>query len=48
MIERNTPVGPVERRRPGTSLRRGDRVGNFVEVQHTELGADSKANNPTY
>ncbi|OGT69673.1 MAG: UDP-N-acetylglucosamine diphosphorylase/glucosamine-1-phosphate N-acetyltransferase [Gammaproteobacteria bacterium RIFCSPHIGHO2_12_FULL_45_9] len=41
-------VGPFARIRPGTVLETGSRVGNFVEVKNTTLGAESKANHLAY
>jgi len=44
----DTVVGPFARIRPGTVLGRAARVGNFVEVKKSELGADSKVNHLSY
>jgi len=41
-------VGPLGRLRPGAVLGRGAKVGNFVEVKNTVLGAGSKANHLAY
>ncbi|WP_285907411.1 bifunctional UDP-N-acetylglucosamine diphosphorylase/glucosamine-1-phosphate N-acetyltransferase GlmU [Pseudodesulfovibrio pelocollis] len=41
-------VGPYARLRPGTVLRTGARVGNFVEVKKTVLGEGAKASHLTY
>lgn len=41
-------VGPLGRLRPGAVLERGAKVGNFVEVKNTVLGAGSKANHLAY
>lgn len=41
-------VGPFARLRPGTILRRGAKVGNFVEIKKSELGEDVKASHLTY
>ncbi|MCP4655316.1 MAG: UDP-N-acetylglucosamine diphosphorylase/glucosamine-1-phosphate N-acetyltransferase [bacterium] len=41
-------VGPFARLRPATVLAPGARVGNFVEVKKSRLGAGSKANHLTY
>ncbi len=48
VIENGAAVGPFARLRPGTILRTQAKVGNFVEVKNTELGAESKANHLTY
>ncbi|MFY9268732.1 MAG: bifunctional UDP-N-acetylglucosamine diphosphorylase/glucosamine-1-phosphate N-acetyltransferase GlmU [Candidatus Manganitrophaceae bacterium] len=47
-IESDASVGPFAHLRPGTVLRKGAKVGNFVEVKKTELGEGSKANHLTY
>jgi len=41
-------VGPFARLRPASRLLQGARVGNFVEVKHSELGAGSKVNHLAY
>ncbi len=41
-------VGPFARLRPATVLGPGARIGNFVEVKKTRVGAGSKANHLTY
>ena len=41
-------VGPFARLRPGAVLMRQAKVGNFVEVKATTLGAGAKASHLTY
>jgi bifunctional UDP-N-acetylglucosamine pyrophosphorylase/glucosamine-1-phosphate N-acetyltransferase len=41
-------IGPFARLRPGAELGQGSRVGNFVEVKNSRLGAGAKANHLTY
>ena len=41
-IENNVTVGPYARLRPGTILKSGSRVGNFVEVKKSIIGKKSK------
>ena len=41
-------VGPFARLRSGTHLKAGARVGNFVELKKTALGAGSKAMHLAY
>ncbi|NNJ97164.1 MAG: bifunctional UDP-N-acetylglucosamine diphosphorylase/glucosamine-1-phosphate N-acetyltransferase GlmU, partial [Gammaproteobacteria bacterium] len=48
MIDKRVEVGPFARIRPGTHLKEGCKVGNFVEVKNTQLGFGSKANHLTY
>ncbi|EQD67149.1 UDP-N-acetylglucosamine pyrophosphorylase, partial [mine drainage metagenome] len=45
---RNVRIGPFARIRPETSLGEGDRIGNFVEIKNSRMGADSKANHLSY
>lgn len=48
VVETGVSVGPYARLRPGTVLKAGSRVGNFVEVKNAVLGAGAKANHLTY
>ena len=41
-IENNVTVGPFARLRPGTVLKSGSRVGNFVEIKKSKIGKNSK------
>ena len=47
-IENNVHVGPYARLRPGTILKSGSRVGNFVEVKKSTIGKKSKASHLSY
>ena len=47
-IQTAASVGPFAHLRPGTVIRTGARIGNFVEVKKTELGPGSKANHLSY
>ena len=47
-IENNVSVGPFARLRPGTILKSGSRVGNFVEIKKSSLGKNSKVNHLSY
>jgi len=47
-IESNVNIGPYARLRPGTILKSGSRVGNFVEVKKSTIGKDSKVNHLSY
>ena len=47
-IENNVSVGPYARLRPGTLLKSGSRVGNFVEVKKSIIGKESKVNHLSY
>ena len=47
-IETNAKVGPFSRIRPGAILSKGSRVGNFVEIKNSRVGARSKINHLSY
>ena len=47
-IENKSEVGPFTRLRPGTILKSGSKVGNFVEVKKSIIGKKSKANHLSY
>ena len=47
-IENNVTVGPFARLRPGTILKSGSRIGNFVEVKKSIIGKNSKVNHLSY
>ena len=47
-IENNVNVGPYARLRPGTVLKSGSKIGNFVELKKSIIGKDSKINHLSY
>ena len=47
-IENDVSIGPYARIRPGTILKSGSRVGNFVEVKKSKIGKGSKVNHLSY
>ncbi len=47
-IESGCRVGPFARLRPGSVLREGAKVGNFVEIKASDLGAGTKVGHLTY
>ncbi len=47
-IENNVSIGPYARLRPGTILKAGSKVGNFVEVKKSTVGQKSKVNHLSY
>ena len=47
-IESKVEVGPYARIRPGTILKEGSKIGNFVEIKKSTLGKKSKVNHLTY
>ncbi len=46
--EDGVSIGPFARLRPGTVLKKGSRIGNFVEVKKSVIGENSKANHLAY
>jgi bifunctional UDP-N-acetylglucosamine pyrophosphorylase / glucosamine-1-phosphate N-acetyltransferase len=47
-IAEGVAVGPFAHIRPDTDIAAGARIGNFVELKKTKLGAGSKANHLAY
>ena len=47
-IENNVSIGPYARIRPGSILKSGSKVGNFVEVKKSIIGKGSRANHLSY
>ena len=47
-IENKVEIGPYARVRPGTVLKDGSKIGNFVEIKKSTLGKKSKVNHLTY
>ena len=47
-IESKVDVGPYARIRPGTILKEGSKVGNFVEIKKSTIGKKSKVNHLSY
>ncbi len=47
-IEKDAQVGPFSHLRPGTVIKAGAKIGNFVEVKNTVFGEGSKAMHLTY
>ena len=47
-IDNDVNVGPYARLRPGTVLKSGSKVGNFVEVKKSIIGKNSKINHLSY
>ncbi len=48
VLEDEVVVGPSAHLRPGTRLRRGVRIGNFVEVKNSDLGPGARADHLAY
>ena len=47
-IENKVELGPYARIRPGTILKDGSKIGNFVEVKKSIIGKKSKINHLSY
>ncbi|GIV12732.1 MAG: hypothetical protein KatS3mg021_1014 [Fimbriimonadales bacterium] len=47
-IESGVSVGPFAHIRPGTVLKQGVRVGDFVEIKNTQVGEGTKVLHLTY
>ena len=47
-IGNKVEIGPYARIRPGTLLKEGSKIGNFVEIKKSTLGKKSKVNHLTY
>lgn len=47
-VGKEAQVGPYAHLRPETTLSRGVKIGNFVEVKKSSIGEDSKASHLTY
>ena len=47
-IENKVEVGPYARIRPGSVLKDGSKIGNFVEIKKSTIGKSSKVNHLSY
>ena len=47
-IENKVDIGPYARIRPGSILKEGSKIGNFVEVKKSTVGKKSKVNHLSY
>ena len=47
-IDNNVSVGPYARLRPGSILKSGSKVGNFIEIKKSTIGKGSKVNHLSY
>ena len=48
VIENKVDVGPYARIRPGTILKEGSKIGNFVEIKKSIVGKNSKVSHLSY
>lgn len=48
LIDDRAVIGPFARVRPETKIGQGAKVGNFVEIKSTDIGAGSKASHLSY
>ena len=47
-IDNDVSVGPYARLRPGTKIKSGSKIGNFVEVKKCTINKNSKVNHLSY
>ena len=47
-IENKVDIGPYARIRPGSILKEGSKIGNFVEIKKSTIGTKSKVNHLSY
>ena len=47
-VENKVDIGPYARIRPGTILKEGSKIGNFVEIKKSTVGINSKINHLSY
>ncbi len=47
-IDNKVEIGPYARIRPGTILKTGSKIGNFVEIKKSIIGKKSKVNHLSY
>jgi len=47
-VEEGAVIGPFAHLRPGSLIHRKGKIGNFVELKHTEVGEGSKVNHLSY
>ena len=47
-IDNDVSVGPYARLRPGTKIKSGSKIGNFVEIKKTIINKNSKVNHLSY
>lgn len=48
VIAENAVIGPFARLRPGTTLEKNTKIGNFVETKKSHIGEGSKVNHLSY
>ena len=48
VIKNNVNIGPYARLRPGTVIKSGSKIGNFVEIKKSIIGEDSKVSHLSY
>jgi len=48
LMENNVVIGPYARLRPGTILKSGSKIGNFVEIKKSKIGKNSKVSHLSY
>lgn len=47
-VEDNVKIGPFAQLRPGTTIRRGVKIGDFVEIKNSDIGENTAVAHLTY
>ena len=48
VIEENVKIGPFAQLRPGTTIRKGVKIGDFVEIKNSDIGENTAVAHLTY
>ena len=48
IVENNVEIGPYARIRPEVRIKKGSKIGNFVEIKKSNIGKNSKVNHLSY
>lgn len=48
VVEDNVKIGPFAQLRPGTTIRRGVKIGDFVEIKNSDIGENTAVAHLTY
>lgn len=48
VVEENVKIGPFAQLRPGTTIRKGVKIGDFVEIKNSDIGENTAVAHLTY
>lgn len=48
VVENNVKIGPFAQLRPGTTIREGVKIGDFVEIKNSDIGVNTAVAHLTY